>query len=101
MDEDITDRLESVREEEVTEEAEVGTSVAGKKRKTLDSMEITLPFLPDAVPIRDDMLGKVPKLSYANHDVHNMTKFPKLAEDNYLINTTKIGPLGRPMLEPA
>jgi len=75
LDEDIIDRLESTREEEVTEEAEVGTSVAGKKRKTLDSMEITLPFLPDIVPIVDDMLGKVPKLRYAENDMCDTSKF--------------------------
>jgi hypothetical protein len=50
----------------------------GKKRKTPDSMEITLPFLPDAVPTIDDMLGKVPKLRYVDHDMCDMTKFPEL-----------------------
>jgi hypothetical protein len=74
--------------------------LVGKKRKTPNSMEITLPFLPDAVPTVDDMLGKVPKLRYADHDVRDMIKFPELAEENYLINTGEIGPLGRPVLEP-
>jgi hypothetical protein len=99
--EDITDRPESGREEEDTDATEAGTSVAGKKRKTSDSMEITLPFLPDTVPTVDDMLGKVPKLRYTDHDVHDTTKFPELAKENYLINTGEIGPLGRPVLEPA
>jgi hypothetical protein len=98
--EDITDQPESVGEEEGTEAAEAGTSVAGKKRKTPDSMEITLPFLPDVVPTVDDMLGKVPKLRYVDHDMRDMAKFPELVEENYLINTGEIGPLGRPVLEP-
>jgi hypothetical protein len=63
-------------------------------------MEITLPFLPDAVPTVDDMLGKVPRLRYADHDVCDMAKFPELSEENYLINTGEIGPLGRLVLEP-
>jgi hypothetical protein len=69
----------------------------GQKRKTPDSMEITLPFLPDAVITVDDMLGKVPKMRYVDHDVCDVTKFPELAEENYLINMGEIGPLGRPV----
>jgi hypothetical protein len=63
-------------------------------------MEITLPFIPDVVPTVNDMLGKVPKLRYAYHDVHDMAKFPELAEENYLINIGDIGPLGILVLEP-
>jgi hypothetical protein len=99
--EDITDRPDSVGEEEGTEATEAGTSVAGQKRKTPDSMEITLPFLPDIVITVDDMLGKVPKMRYVDHDMRDATKFPELVEENYLINMGEIGPLGRPMLEPA
>jgi hypothetical protein len=73
----------------------------GKKRKTLDSMECNLPFLPDAIPTVNDMLGKVPKWRYEDHEMHDVNKFPKLAEEKYLINTGEIGPLGRPVLEPA
>jgi hypothetical protein len=98
--EDIIDQPESAGEEEGTEEAEADTSAVGKKRKISDSMEITLPFLPHIVPTVDDMLGKVPRLRYVDHDVHDMSKFPELAEENYLINTGEIGPLGRPVLEP-
>jgi hypothetical protein len=58
----------------------------GKKRKTLDIMEITLPFLPDVVPTLNDMLAKVPKLRYVDHDMHDTIKFPELAEEKYLIN---------------
>jgi len=64
-------------------------------------MDITLPFLPDAVSTVDDMMGKVPKLRYAGHDVSDATKFLELVEDNYLINTGEIGPLGWWVLDPA
>jgi hypothetical protein len=64
-------------------------------------MEITLPFHPYVVPTIDDMMGKVPKLRYADHDVHDMTKFLELVKEKYLINTGEIGPLGRPVLDPA
>jgi hypothetical protein len=64
-------------------------------------MDITLPYLPDAVITVDDMLGKVPKLRYADHDVRDVAKFPELAEETYLINTGEIGPLGKPIMEPA
>jgi hypothetical protein len=45
-------------------------------------MEITLPFLPNAVINVDDMLGKVPKLKYTDHDVHDATKFLDFVEEN-------------------
>jgi hypothetical protein len=63
-------------------------------------MDITLPYLPDAVVTVDDMLGKVPKLRYSDHDVRDVTKFPDLAEETYLTNTGEIGPLGKPIMEP-
>jgi hypothetical protein len=63
-------------------------------------MEITLPFLLDTVITTNDILGKVPKMRYVDHDMHDATKFPKLVKENYLINMTEIGPLGRPMIEP-
>jgi hypothetical protein len=59
-------------------------------------MDVTLPYLPDAVIIVDDMLGKVPKLRYTDHDVRDVAKFPDLAEDTYLINTGEVGPLENP-----
>jgi hypothetical protein len=64
-------------------------------------MEITLPFLPYTIPTIDDMLGKIPKLRYADHDIHDMAKFLELAEENYMINTGEIRPLGRLVLDPA
>jgi hypothetical protein len=61
-------------------------------------MEITLPFLLDTVIIVDDMLVKVPKLRYIDHDVHDVTKFLELAMDNYLIKTRVIGPPEKPII---
>ena len=48
----------------------------------------------------DDMLGKVPKLRYSYHDVHNATKFLYLADETYLEKTKEIGPLGKSIMEP-
>jgi len=63
-------------------------------------MDITLPYLLDVVVIMDDMLGKLPKLRYSDHDVRNVTKFPDLVEGNYLANTGEIGLLGKLIMEP-
>jgi hypothetical protein len=63
-------------------------------------MDITLPYLSYAVIIVDDMLGKVPKLKYLDHDVRDMTKFPYLDKESYLSNTGEIGPLGKPVMDP-
>jgi hypothetical protein len=46
------------------------------------------------------MLGKVPKLRCADYDVCDMTKFPYLAKEKYLINKEESGPLGRLVIEP-
>jgi hypothetical protein len=51
--------------------------------------------------IVEDMLGKVPKLRYSNHDVQYAVMFLDLVEETYLEDTGEIGPLGRPILEPA
>jgi hypothetical protein len=48
----------------------------------------------------DYMLGKVPKLRYADLDVHNAEKFPELAAETYLVKTGKIGPLDKPIMDP-
>jgi hypothetical protein len=71
-----------------------------KKRKVQDAAEITLPYLPDIVVTMQDMLRKVPKLRYSDHDVRDVTKFLDLAEESYLENTREIGPLGKPITEP-
>jgi hypothetical protein len=62
-------------------------------------MDITLPYIPNAVIYANDMLGKVPNMRHVDHDVHDEEKFLDLAEENYLINTGEIGPLGKPILE--
>jgi hypothetical protein len=49
----------------------------------------------------DDMLGKVPKLRYSDHDVCDKTKFPYLAKENYLLNIGEIGPLGKAIIDRA
>jgi hypothetical protein len=46
------------------------------------------------------MMGKVPKLRYADHDVRDTEKFLDLAQENYLEDMGEIGPLGIPVLEP-
>jgi hypothetical protein len=48
----------------------------------------------------EDMLGRVLKLRYSDHDVHNAKKFPNLAKESYLANTEEIRPLGKPIMEP-
>ena len=64
-------------------------------------MDITLPYLLDAMDTVDDMLVKITKLIYLDHNVHNATKFADLAKDYYLSNIGEIGPLGKPIMEPA
>jgi hypothetical protein len=78
-----------------------GHPTVRKKIKTHEAAEITLPHIPDAVVDVEDMLGKVLKLRYSNHEVRDMEKFPELAEEDYLVDTWEIGPLGRPIMEPA
>jgi hypothetical protein len=48
----------------------------------------------------EDMVGKVLKLRYSDHDVRDATKFPFLVEEYYLENTGEIEPLGKPIMEP-
>jgi hypothetical protein len=57
-----------------------------------DVEKITLPYLPDVVVTLENMLGKVPKLRYLDHDVHSTTKLSYLDEEAYLVNTEEIGP---------
>jgi hypothetical protein len=49
----------------------------------------------------EDMLKKVLKLRYSDHNVRDSTKFLELVEEAYLANTGEIGLLGKPMMEPA
>jgi hypothetical protein len=101
--EDITGQqeIEGEEEEEVEDEVAEENPVVGQKRKAPGIVEITLPYLPDVVVAVEDMLGKVPKLKYADHDVTDTTKFPDLAQEIYLENRGEVGPLGKPILEPA
>jgi hypothetical protein len=73
---DINGGPESEREEEDADEIEAGPSAAGQKIKSPDAMEVTLPYLSDAVIFVEDMLGKVPKLRYTDYDVRDAAKFP-------------------------
>jgi hypothetical protein len=64
-------------------------------------MEIMLPHIPDAVVVVEDMLGKVVKLNYVDHEVTYMTKFPDLVQEIYLESKGEAGPSRKPNLEPA
>jgi hypothetical protein len=66
--EDITNQPKSEGEEDDTETRSRPIYI-GKKIKVQDAAKITLPYLPDAVVTVEDMLGKVPKLRYSDHDV--------------------------------
>jgi hypothetical protein len=48
----------------------------------------------------EEMLGKVPKIRYTYHDVHDTTKITDFPEEAYLEDTREIGPLGKPIMEP-
>jgi hypothetical protein len=49
-----------------------------------DTTKITLPYISDVVVIVEDMLGKVLKLRYVDHDVKDAAKFPDIAHEIYL-----------------
>jgi hypothetical protein len=99
--EDITNRSDSEREEDNAETAKAGTSAIQQTLKAQYTMDITLPYLLDEVVTGDDMLEKVPKLRYSDHYVRDVTKFPDLAEETYFENIGEIGPLGKPIMDPA
>jgi hypothetical protein len=86
-------QIESEREEEEENATEEGTSIVRQKQNAQDAMEITIPYLRNEVIYVDDMLGKVMKIRYIDHDVHDVDKLQKLAEDIYFINKGEIGPL--------
>jgi hypothetical protein len=73
----------------------------GQKRKAPSIVEITLPHLPDIVVIVEDMLGKVLKIKYVDHDINDIVKFPDFMQEVYLENMGEVGTLGKPILEPA
>jgi hypothetical protein len=96
----ITNQLDSQGEEDDAKIIEAVPYVIGKKIKAQDATYITLPYLLYAFVTVDDMLRKVPKLRYSDHDVRDVTKFPYLEEEDYLESTMEIGPLGKPIMEP-
>jgi hypothetical protein len=93
--------MESERGEDDTKTTEVVPSVIEQRINVQGAMDITLPYLPNTMVTMDDMLEKVLKLSYSDHDVCDATKFPYLAEETYLENTREIGPLGKSIMDPA
>jgi hypothetical protein len=42
------------------------------------------PDIPDGFIEDEDMLGRVPQLKYANHDITDMTKFHEIFPHHYL-----------------
>jgi len=47
-----------------------------QKRKVPSEVEITLTHLPDDIVAVEEILGKVLKIKYVDHDVANREKFP-------------------------
>jgi hypothetical protein len=45
---------------------------------------LVTPNIPEGVIIDEDMLGKVPQLRYADHDITDTEKFPELVPHHYL-----------------
>jgi len=62
-------------------------------------VEITLPHLIDVVVAVEDMLGKMPKLNYVDHDITYTTKFLEFSQEVYMENGGEVGPIGKPILE--
>jgi len=93
--------MEGEEEEEPEDEVTEENLVTGQKRKAPSVVEITLPHLPNIVVAVEDMLGKVPKLKYADHDIIDTTKFPKFSQESYLEKRGEVGPPGKPIMEPA
>jgi hypothetical protein len=74
--EDIKNQSDSKGDEEYTTETVVkGHPIIGQKIKVEDTIDITLPYILDVVVIVEDMLKKVPKLRYSDHDVQRWKSF--------------------------
>jgi len=56
-----------------------------------------LSHILDVIIVVEDMLGKVEKLKYADHNVMDTTKFQVLEEEIYLENK-EVRSLGNPIL---
>jgi hypothetical protein len=93
--------MEGEEEEEPEDEAIEENLATSQKRKAPSVVEITLPHLPNIVVTVEDMLGKVPKLKYADHEITDTTKFPDFYQESYLEKRGEIGPPGKPIMEPA
>jgi len=77
--EDIKNQSEIEGEEEDTTKIAVeGHPTIDQKRKASDATKITLLYIPDVMVTVEDMLGKVPKLRYFDHDVRYAKKFSDL-----------------------
>jgi hypothetical protein len=48
---------------------------------------MSVPHIPDSIIVLEDMMGCVPKLKYADHDVTEVETFPELAQEFYMENT--------------
>jgi hypothetical protein len=60
---------------------------------------LSLPQIPESIIVVEDMLGFVPKLKYADHDITEVAKFLELAQEIYM-ERKGISSLGVPILEP-
>jgi len=92
--------MEGEEEDEHEDEAIEETLDMGQKRKAPNAVDITLPHLLDVVVAVEDMLGKVPKLKYAYHDITDITKFPDFTQEVYLEEKGEVRPLGKPIMDP-
>jgi hypothetical protein len=45
------------------------------------------PLIPKGVIVEGDMLGLIPALNYANHDIIDEKKFPKLLPNKFLMKS--------------
>jgi hypothetical protein len=55
-------------------------------------MSLSLPQIPESIIHVEGMLGFVPKMKYADHNVIEVAKFPEIAHEIYMENRGK-GPL--------
>jgi hypothetical protein len=109
--EDIIGQQDSDIEEEEEENQEevAGPSIGHKRTREKcvaprtptkhKDLTLSLQKILDGVRIVGDMLGYVNKLRYSNHDVKDMEKFPKFAQQGYMERKGEV-PSGDPILEP-
>jgi hypothetical protein len=90
---------EEVQEEETLDEMTTGSSKKKASMHTQIQIELSVPHIPELIIIVEDMLGCVPKLRYADHDVTEVAKFPELAQEVYMENRGSTSK-GIPIMEP-